>query len=56
MKGASGSVEHDLAFQGFGLLLKHLMGKAPSSRSRPRHRPDGVRAHCSRSATAPASH
>jgi hypothetical protein len=28
MKGASGSVEHDLAFQGFGLLLKHLMGKA----------------------------
>lgn len=30
MKGAGGSVSHDLAFTGFGLLLKQLFGKAPA--------------------------
>lgn len=28
LKGAKGSIQHDLAFQGFGLLLKHCVGKA----------------------------
>lgn len=30
MKGAAGSVSHDLAFTGLGMLLKHLFGKAPA--------------------------
>lgn len=29
LKGAKGAVQHDLAFQGFSLLLKHVFGKAP---------------------------
>lgn len=28
LKGAKGGVQHDLAFQGFSLLFKHLFGKA----------------------------
>lgn len=31
MKGAAGSVEHEIADIGFGLLLKHMLRKTPSS-------------------------
>lgn len=38
-KGANGPVQHDIAFTGYGLLLKHLFGAAPTI-SQPSAGPD----------------